>query len=133
MSSALALALNSFKSASTLAFSSILAPGQQRGAQVIPDFSTMSAAEQKRQLEGALLELNDGSFSYIPLLRGIVNAGKPDVKFAVRSGTTQAATNHTPDWMEHNVKRLIAGVLSLDGKVGAFADHTVASPPKNPG
>ena len=80
MSSALALALNSFKSASTLAFSSVLAPGQQRGAQAIPEFLAMPAAEQKRHLEGSLLELNDGSFSFIPLLRGIQNAGKPEIR-----------------------------------------------------
>ena len=123
MSSALALALNSFKVATTQAHASVLAPGQQPGAQALQDFSTMPAAEQKRHLEGSLLELQDGSFAYVPIQRGIVNAGKPDVKFSVRPGTTVAATARSLDWMDQNVKRLIAGVLSLDGKAGAFADR----------
>ena len=40
MSSALALALNSFKVATTQAHASVLAPGQQPGAQALQDFST---------------------------------------------------------------------------------------------
>ena len=58
MSSALALSLNSLKSAAVAAHATVLAAGQQAGGQVVQDFSSMPGAEQKRHLEGALLELS---------------------------------------------------------------------------
>ena len=54
MPSALALSLGSLKSAAAAAHATVLAGGQQAAGQVVPDFSSMSGAEQKRHLEGAL-------------------------------------------------------------------------------
>ena len=48
MSSLLAQALNSFKSAAVAAHASALAPGQPAGGQGLEDFLGMAAAEQKR-------------------------------------------------------------------------------------
>ena len=47
----------------------------------------MSGAEQKRHLEGALLELNDSRLAFVPLVHGIVHAGQPDAKVLVKLGT----------------------------------------------
>ena len=48
MSSLLAQALNSFKSAAVAAHASALAPGQPAGGPGLEDFLGMAAAEQKR-------------------------------------------------------------------------------------
>ena len=61
MSSLLAQALNSFKSAAVAAHASALAPGQPAGGQGLEDFLGMAAAEQKRNLCGSLVELNDNT------------------------------------------------------------------------
>ena len=56
MSSLLAQALNSFKSAAVAAHASALAPGQPAGGQGLEDFLGMAAAEQKRNLCGSLVD-----------------------------------------------------------------------------
>ena len=57
-SSALAVSLNSLKSAAVAAHASVLAPGQSAGRrlQALVDFLSMEAEEQKRQVCGSLVE-----------------------------------------------------------------------------
>ena len=121
MTSLLAQSFSSLKTAIAAAHGSALVTGQPAGGQGLEDFLGMSADEQKRQLGGALLELNDGSFAYVPIAGGLTRAGQPDVKVSVKLGTVPSAQQQSMDWCSQNVKRLVPGMLTVGGKTGAMS------------
>ena len=121
MCSALASSLDTFKSATVAAQASVLVAGQPAGTQVLSDFSGLSAAEQKRQLAGSLLEFNDGSFGLVPVSHAVVNAGTAEAKVAIKLGTTLSARQQTLEWCSANVNRLVPGILTVSGSSGALS------------
>ena len=121
MTSLLAQSFSSLKTAIAAAHGSALVTGQPAGGQGLEDFLGMSADEQKRQLGGALLELNDGSFAYVPIAGGLTRAGQLDVKVSVKLGTVPSAQQQSMDWCSQNVKRLVPGMLTVGGKTGAMS------------
>ena len=57
-------AYNTFKGAVAAAVSATTPAGLPAGARVVPSLSDMSAEELKRQLAGAVLQLNDDGSSH---------------------------------------------------------------------
>ena len=123
--SVLATSLNSLKSAAAAARTSVLAPGQASVSQVLVDFSSMEAEEQKRQMGGALLELNDGSLGYAPFNAAVIRAGQPDFKISVKLGDDPnvQAVQRDQSWCIANVKRYVPGLLTIGSRSGAFSQE----------
>ena len=118
---------DSFKSAVDAAVAAVTAPGQPAGGLPQQDFSALTPEELKRQLAGAVLQMHDDSFSFVPLVRATVERAGESPKVTVKDRFDGPGEEKTIAWMENNVKRLAPGILAYGGRKGALADGLKAA------
>ena len=100
--------------------------GRTRFGVAVNSLSGLSIAEAKALLPGSIVKLNDDSWALVPVASGVVLAGD-GVSWLVAIKTRDGrSTRHTTDWMSDNVKYIIPGVLTVDGKTGPKGRHNLS-------
>ena len=95
-------ALAAFTAAVDTAVKAAVAPGAAPDPVQVQGLSDVSAAEQKRQLPGSLLELNAGSVLTVPLAGGVVSAAA-GTEVTTKVGTTSLGTKRSLEWLTASV------------------------------
>ena len=71
---------NTFKAAVASAVSAATPAGHTTRTQVVPSLGDMTAEELKRHVAGAVLQLEDDSFAFVPMNSSVVTLGSGSQK-----------------------------------------------------
>ena len=94
-------------------------PGQPTEPQTVAGLSDMGLEELKRLLPGSVLELEDGSFAFLPLTHAVIGQAGGEIKLLVKTGDAAAGIQRSLAWAGENIKQIAVGVLSTASKDGA--------------
>ena len=93
--------------------------GRTRFGVAVNALSGMTIAEAKAMLPGSIVKLNDDSWALVPVASGVVLAGDGTSWLVAVKTKDGRSTRHTADWMSDNVRYIIPGVLTVDGRCPA--------------
>ena len=116
---ALRAALDDFRAAVDGAVKAASVPGQPTEPQTVAGLSDMGLEELKRLLPGSVLELDDGSFAFLPLTHAVIGQAGGEIKLLVKTGDAAAGIQRSLAWAGENIKQIAVGVLSTASKDGA--------------
>ena len=100
--------------------------GRTRYGVAVNSLSGLTIAEAKAILPGSIVKLNDGSWALVPVASGVVLAGDGVSWLLAIKNKDGRSTRHNIDWLSDNVKFIIPGVLTVDGKTGPKGRHSLS-------
>ena len=92
---------NTFEAAVASAVSAATPAGHTARTQVVPSLGDMTAEELKRHVAGAVLQLDDDSFAFVPMHSSVVTLSSGEVQISVKQGDG-AARRQPASWLIAN-------------------------------